>query len=250
MLRRLAIIASLAVSLHAAQAFRGADIPWITYEAEDMTITGATLGPKYDPYLAETESSGRKCVKPAYPQDLKPQPEATVSAITNKLPDNASSRFTPPPLNSLEPGKTNHAPPGGITTLDGKTCKGVTVQRVDPDGLAVGYAAAGGGTGAAKIKFKNLPDDLQRQYKYDPDKAAAYEARQTQGMAAWRAQRQKEAEAAKRAAIQRAEQDVFEQQQKKEQTEMTEQQKKEAQKEIEATWSGFTSSVKAGRITN
>jgi hypothetical protein len=37
---------------------------------------------------------------------------------------------------------------------------------------------------------------------------------------------------------------------KKEQTEMTEQQKKEAQKEIEATWSGFTSSVKAGRITN
>jgi hypothetical protein len=69
-------------------------------------------------------------------------------------------------------------------------------------------------------------------------------------MAAWRAQRQKEAEAAKRAAIQRAEQDVFEQQQKKEQTEMTEQQKKEAQKEIEATWSGFTSSVKAGRITN
>jgi hypothetical protein len=115
----------------------------------------------------------------------------------------------------LEPGKTNHAPPGEITTLDGKTYKGVTVQRVDPDGLTVGYAAAGGGTGAAKIKFKNLPDDLQRQYKYDPDKAAAYEARQTQGMAAWRAQRQKEAEAAKRAASQRAEQDVFEQQQKK-----------------------------------
>jgi len=77
-------------------------------------------------------------------------------------------------------------------------------------------------------------------------------------MAVWRAQHQKEAEVAKRAAIQRAKQDAFEQQQKeeleqqqkKEQPEMTEQQKKEAQKQIEATWSGFTSSVKAGRITN
>jgi hypothetical protein len=63
MLCRFAIIASLAVSLHATQAFRGADIPWITYEAEEMATTGATLGPKYDPYLVETESSGQKCVK-------------------------------------------------------------------------------------------------------------------------------------------------------------------------------------------
>jgi hypothetical protein len=58
-----ALIALLAVPLHAAQSFRGADIPWTTYEAEDMTNTGTTLGPKYDPYLVETESSGQKCVK-------------------------------------------------------------------------------------------------------------------------------------------------------------------------------------------
>jgi hypothetical protein len=193
----------------------------------------------------------------AYPQVHNPQPGATVSAITNKPPDNASSRFTPPPPNSLAPGTTNPAPPGEITTLDERTYKGVTVQRVDPDGLTVGYAAAGGGTSAIKIKFKNLPEDLQQQYKYDPDKAAAYEARQAQGMAAWRVQQQKQDEAAKRAAIQRAGQDAFEQQQKeleqqqtKAQPEMTEAQKKEAQKQIEATWSGFTSSVKAGRITN
>jgi hypothetical protein len=194
----------------------------------------------------------------AYPQELKPQPEATLSAITNKLSVNASSRLTPPPLNSLEPGNASRTQPGGITTLDGKTYKDVTVERVDPDGLTVGYPLAGGGTGAVKIKFKNLPEDLQRQYKYDPDKAAAYEARQAQGMAAWRIQRQKEDEAAKRAAIQRAAQAALEQQKKEEleqrektaQKEMTEQQKKEAQKQIEATWSGFTSSVKAGRITN
>jgi hypothetical protein len=63
MFRHFALIALLAVPLHAAQSFRGADIPWTTYEAEDMTNTGTTLGPKYDPYLVETESSGQKCVK-------------------------------------------------------------------------------------------------------------------------------------------------------------------------------------------
>lgn len=63
MSRRLAVILSLATSLHSAQAFRGADMPWTTYEAEDMATTGARLGPKYEPGLVETESSGQKCVK-------------------------------------------------------------------------------------------------------------------------------------------------------------------------------------------
>ena len=194
----------------------------------------------------------------AFSQDLKTQPGTAVLAITNKPAANAPARFTPSPPNSPAPGKTNLAQPGEITTLDGKTYKNVTVQGIDPDGLTIGYPLAGGGSGAAKLKFKNLPDNLRRQYNYDPDRAAAYEARQMQGMAAWRAQRQKEAEAARRAALQRAARDALEQQQKAEreqqekaaQKPMTEQQKKEAQKQIEATWSGFTSSVKAGRITN
>jgi hypothetical protein len=63
MLRHLLIIASFGVSLCTAHAFCGADIPWITYEAEDMATTGIILGPKYDPYRVETESSGQKCVK-------------------------------------------------------------------------------------------------------------------------------------------------------------------------------------------
>jgi hypothetical protein len=46
-----------------ARAGIGADMPWTTYEAEDMTTTGTVLGPKCDPYLVETESSGQKCVK-------------------------------------------------------------------------------------------------------------------------------------------------------------------------------------------
>ena len=46
-----------------ADAGVGADMPWTTYEAETMKTTGTVLGPKYGPYLVETESSGQKCVK-------------------------------------------------------------------------------------------------------------------------------------------------------------------------------------------
>lgn len=63
MLLRLVIVLALAVPLHAAQAFRGAEMPWVTYEAEDMAGTGVKLGPEYEPHRVETESSGQKCVK-------------------------------------------------------------------------------------------------------------------------------------------------------------------------------------------
>lgn len=42
---------------------RGADIPWITYEAEHMNTDGTILGPQFRPFQVETESSGQKCVK-------------------------------------------------------------------------------------------------------------------------------------------------------------------------------------------
>ncbi len=41
----------------------GAEMPWTTYQAEAMKTTGTVLGPAYQPYLVETESSGQKCVK-------------------------------------------------------------------------------------------------------------------------------------------------------------------------------------------
>jgi hypothetical protein len=63
MLHRLAIILSFASSLYSVQAFRGAVMPWTTYEAEDMTTTGILLGPNSEPNRVETESSGRKCMK-------------------------------------------------------------------------------------------------------------------------------------------------------------------------------------------
>jgi hypothetical protein len=52
-----------ALSACAASGNIGADMPWITYEAEGMKTTGVVLGPKYDPNVVESESSGQKCVK-------------------------------------------------------------------------------------------------------------------------------------------------------------------------------------------
>jgi hypothetical protein len=41
----------------------GATLPWKTYEAERMHTTGRVMGPQYEPYQVETESSGQQCVK-------------------------------------------------------------------------------------------------------------------------------------------------------------------------------------------
>jgi hypothetical protein len=60
---RLAFLLALVICPAAARAGAGADVPWTTYEAEDMKTTGTILGPKYEPSHVETESSGQKCVK-------------------------------------------------------------------------------------------------------------------------------------------------------------------------------------------
>lgn len=58
-----ALTIACAICACEARAGVGADMPWTTYEAEAMKSNGLVLGPKYDPYLVETESSGQKCVK-------------------------------------------------------------------------------------------------------------------------------------------------------------------------------------------
>lgn len=60
---RFALLISIMLSPGALRAGAGADVPWTTYEAEAMKTTGTLLGPKYEPFLVETESSGQKCVK-------------------------------------------------------------------------------------------------------------------------------------------------------------------------------------------
>ena len=73
-----------------AQQKRGADVNWITYEAEHMATNGTVLGPRYGPYRVETESSGEECVKLTgkgqYLQ-FTPQAAANSMVIRYSLPD-------------------------------------------------------------------------------------------------------------------------------------------------------------------
>jgi hypothetical protein len=81
----------------------------------------------------------------------------------------------PQPTNSL---------PAKIITTDGVTYNQVKLDRVDPDGLLVEFQPAGGGTGIARLKFAKLPISLQKQFGYDPGKAAGYEQEEKQAMVA------------------------------------------------------------------
>jgi hypothetical protein len=78
--------------------------------------------------------------------------------------------------------------PDRITTLDGKTYEKVILDKVEADGLLVLFSPVEGGSGTAKLKFRNLPVELQERYGYDADKAADYEVAQARGEAAWRAE--------------------------------------------------------------
>jgi hypothetical protein len=98
--------------------------------------------------------------------------------------------------------------PDRITTLDGKTYEKVILDKVEPDGFVVLFSPVEGGSGTAKLKFRNLAVGLRERYGYDADRAAAYEAAQAQGEAVWRAEHavwmeQREAAQAEQAALER-----------------------------------------------
>jgi hypothetical protein len=83
--------------------------------------------------------------------------------------------------------------PSQITTLDGKTYHGVAEQAVAvyPDGIVVQYQPESGGqpvpsgVGGVKLKFNNLPDEVQKLYPHDPKAASDYEAQQAQATSQW-----------------------------------------------------------------
>jgi S1-C subfamily serine protease len=81
-------------------------------------------------------------------------------------------------------------PPAGlvIVTRDGKTYKNVEVKRVAPDGLLISYAPDTGGVGISKLKFTDLPDDLQRRYGFNRTNAVAFEKAERQSTGQMRAQ--------------------------------------------------------------
>ncbi len=86
-----------------------------------------------------------------------------------------------------------------LVTLDGKTYQGVTIRKVEPDGLSILHAA-----GTAKVPFEKLPEELQEKYGYDATAAAehrkqAAEAQRKQDAAERAAGEKRKKEAAKAA---------------------------------------------------
>ena len=59
-------------------------------------------------------------------------------------------------------------------TMDGKEYKDATVSRVEPDGIVVRTKS-----GISKLYFAELPQQVQRQFNYDPQQARAYSAQQS-----------------------------------------------------------------------
>jgi S1-C subfamily serine protease len=78
-------------------------------------------------------------------------------------------------------------PGGEVVTREKVAYRGVVVQKVEPDGLVISYSLAGGGMGFAKLKFKDLSDDLQQEFGYNATNAAAFEKKQLQAESQWRA---------------------------------------------------------------
>jgi hypothetical protein len=96
------------VSSGAGRAAVGANIPWKTYQAAEMKTTGTILGPKYGPFLIETESSNQKCVKLAAAEEYV---EFTVHSPANAmvvrycLPDSEDGKGIDSTINLYQNGK-------------------------------------------------------------------------------------------------------------------------------------------------
>jgi hypothetical protein len=80
---------------------------------------------------------------------------------------------------------TNSLPPKIITT-DGVIYIAPKLLSIQPDGLLVEFQPNTGGTGLAKLKFAKLPESLQKQFGYDPQKASNYEHEEKLAMLALR----------------------------------------------------------------
>ena len=114
MFRGVAIILSFAASLYSVQAFRGAVMPWTTYEAEDMTTTGVRLGPSSEPNRVETESSGRKCVKLTEAGqfvEFTAREAANAIVVRYSVPDTQDGVGTDSTLSLYQKGKRVHQLP-------------------------------------------------------------------------------------------------------------------------------------------
>lgn len=105
---RRALVAAWVACACRVLAGTGADVPWTTYEASAMKSTGVVLGPKYDPNLVETESSGQKCVKlvgAGEYVEFKASSNANALVIRYSLPDSKEGGGTSTSLDLFVNGK-------------------------------------------------------------------------------------------------------------------------------------------------
>jgi hypothetical protein len=75
--------------------------------------------------------------------------------------------------------QTNQIPTNSVAEkpliIDGKIIKTAHVEKIQPDGLLVSYTAIDGSFGVKVFYFENFPKSVQKQYGYDPKKAADFE---------------------------------------------------------------------------
>ncbi len=97
-----------AASSNAVHPRIGAEMPWTTYQGEEMKTTGKVLGPKYDPFLVETESFGQKCVKLTAPGEyveFTAKSHANAMVVRYCLPDSGDGSGTNSALGLYQNGK-------------------------------------------------------------------------------------------------------------------------------------------------
>jgi hypothetical protein len=76
--------------------------------------------------------------------------------------------------------------PHTITTQEGKTYRSVQLVSTDPDGLVIQFRPQEGGIGMAKLKFRNLPEQLRQDFNYNENAAAEFESANAQALVEWR----------------------------------------------------------------
>jgi hypothetical protein len=82
---------------------------------------------------------------------------------------------------------TNEVSSDDLATKLGTVYHKFRIERVDPAGITISYVPDGGGLGMETIPVNLLPDDWQRHYGYDPEKAAEVDLEQKRAMVQLRA---------------------------------------------------------------
>ncbi|MGA2244270.1 MAG: hypothetical protein ABSH48_04645 [Verrucomicrobiota bacterium] len=100
----------------------------------------------------------------AVPLDFNPAPP---TQHTTSVPKEDTTSWLS--IFAADPDETNT-----IVTLSGKTYQHSKVIQVEPDGITIKYAPNGIGISEIKLKFDELPPNIQQMYGFDPQIADAY----------------------------------------------------------------------------